>query len=52
MDAAEFIDHIKELHALRNKMLAFPEEDWDRERLRIAELEKMIADKPRHPAPA
>jgi hypothetical protein len=47
MDAAEFTDHIKELHALRNKMLAFPEERWDRERLRIAELEKLIAETPR-----
>ena len=48
MDTTEFIDHVKELHALQNKMLAFPEEDWRRERDRVTELEKMIAEEARH----
>jgi dihydrodipicolinate synthase/N-acetylneuraminate lyase len=52
MEAIEFADHVKELHALQNKMLAFPEEDWRRERERVAELEKMIAQEARKPAHA
>ena len=44
MDTIDFADHVKELHALQNKMLAFPEEDWRRERERVAQLEKLIAD--------
>jgi hypothetical protein len=44
MDTTDFADHVKELHALRNKILAFPEEDWRRERNRVAELEQMIAE--------
>jgi hypothetical protein len=47
MEATELIDHVKELHALQNKMLAFPEEDWRRERDRVAELEAMIAEESR-----
>lgn len=47
MDATEFADHVKELHALQNKMLAFPEEDWRRERQRVSELERLIADEAR-----
>lgn len=47
MNAIEFADHVKELHALRNKMLAFPEEDWRRERQRVSELERLIADEAR-----
>ena len=52
MEAIEFADHVKELHALQNKMLAFPEEDWRRERDRVAELEKMIAQEARKHAHA
>lgn len=47
MEATEFADHVKELHALQNKILAFPEEDWRRERQRVAELETLIADEAR-----
>ena len=47
MEATEFADHVKELHALRNKMLAFPEEYWHRERERVTELEQMIAQESR-----
>jgi len=52
MFTTEFADHVKELHALRNKMLAFPEEDWHRERERVAELERMIAQDSRKRATA
>jgi hypothetical protein len=47
MDATELADHVQELHALRNKMLAFPEEDWERERERVAEIERMMAEESR-----
>ncbi|MBO9582260.1 MAG: hypothetical protein J7498_15340 [Sphingobium sp.] len=52
MDTVEFADHVKELNALRNKMLAFPEEDWRRERQRVAQLEILIADETRKRAHA
>ncbi|HEY1125451.1 MAG TPA: hypothetical protein VGE65_07440 [Sphingobium sp.] len=52
MDAIDFADHVKELHALQNKIIAFPEEDWHRERDRVAELQKLIADEARKRAPA
>jgi hypothetical protein len=49
MEATQLADHVKELHALRNKMLAFPEEDWHRERERVAALEAVIAEEsPKH----
>ena len=47
MLTTEIADHVKELHALRNKMLAFPEEDWHRERERVAALERMIPQESR-----
>lgn len=49
MFTPEFADHVKELHALRNKIIAFPEEDWHRERERVAELERMIALRRKQP---
>lgn len=52
MEATEFADHVKELHALQNKILAFPEEDWRRERERVAELEALIANEGRKRAHA
>jgi len=52
MEATEFADHVKELHALQNKILAFPEEDWRRERQRVAELETLIANESRKRAHA
>ncbi len=35
-------DRCKELHALENKMMAFPEQDWTRERARVIELKALI----------
>ena len=49
METAELADHVKELHALQNKMMAFPEEDWRRERERVAELEHLIAEEAHRP---
>lgn len=47
MEISPYEDHILELHALRNKILAFPEQDWTRERARVKELEQIIADEQR-----
>jgi hypothetical protein len=40
-------DQLKELHALENKIMAFPEQDWTRERRRVAELRALIAEEER-----
>lgn len=40
-------DHRKELRLLQARMFAFPEEDWTRERARVAELKALIAEQER-----
>jgi hypothetical protein len=52
MNQEVLADGRKELHALENKIMAFPEQDWTRERKRVAELRAMIADEERKQAAA
>lgn len=42
MDQTATNDRKKELRALVNKMIAFPEQDWTREGRRVAELRALI----------
>jgi hypothetical protein len=37
-------DRLKELRTLENKMMAFPEQEWTRERARAAQLKALIGD--------
>jgi hypothetical protein len=47
MDKELLADRLKELRALENKIMAFPEEGWIRERARVAELKALVAHEER-----